>query len=142
MMLKVKVILSGRGTPSRGRKFLKNTDTAWSDACVGCMCLRCASAPSDAKKLLERSRGRGDRLRVGTLLGLVLRVGEAVRSAAVDLVLRGYLRRAQFLNYFADHRERIALVLGAVQDQEHAFGVLRPPVRVVAERAIDRALCH
>jgi hypothetical protein len=39
-------------------------------------------APSVAEKLFERSRSRGDRLRVGALLGLVLRVGEAVTGAA------------------------------------------------------------
>src|SRR4030095_13695603 len=90
-----------------------------SGACVSAV----PSAPSDAEKLLESSHGRGDRLRVGTLLGLVLRVGEAVRGAAVDLVLKGDLRRAQFLNYFVDHRERIDLVLRGVKDQQHAFGV-------------------
>ena len=44
-------------------------------------------APSDAEELLERSRGRGDRLRVGALLGLVLRIGEAVGGAAIDFQL-------------------------------------------------------
>src|SRR6266581_370600 len=42
-------------------------------------------AISDAEQLLERSRGRADRLRIGALLGLVLRGGKAVAGAAVDL---------------------------------------------------------
>jgi len=38
-------------------------------------------AISDAEQLLERSRGRADRLLVGALLGLVLRGGKAVAGA-------------------------------------------------------------
>jgi hypothetical protein len=68
------------------------------------------AAPSDAEELLERSRGRGDRLRVGALLCL-LRVGEAMARAAVDFQLEGDLRGAQFLDHFINDRERIALVL-------------------------------
>src|SRR5262245_22014601 len=93
---------------------------------------------SDAEQLLERPAGRGDRLRVGALLRLVLRGGEAVAGTAVDLELEGHLGAAQLLHHLVDRRERIALVLGAVQDQEHALGVLRPAFFMIAERPVDR----
>src|SRR6267154_882219 len=93
---------------------------------------------SDAEQLPERSRRRADRLFVGALLGLVLRRGKAVACAAVDLVLEGELRAAHLLDQPADRRERKALVLGAVQDQEHALRVRRPSGRAVAERAVYR----
>src|SRR5438093_12912553 len=93
---------------------------------------------SDAEQLLERSRGRADRLRIGALLGLVLRGGKAVAGAAVDLVLEGNLRAAQLVDQTVDCRERKARVLGAVQDQEHALGVRRPSRCAVAERAVNR----
>src|SRR5258706_13670085 len=96
------------------------------------------AAISDAEQLLERSRRRADRLRIGALLGLVLRGGEAVAGAAVDLVLEGDLRAAQLLDETVDRRERKASILGAVQDQEHALGVRRPSRRAVAERAVNR----
>src|SRR5216117_1939713 len=100
--------------------------------------LTAMTAISDAEQLLQRSRGRADRLRVGALLGLVLRGGKAVAGAAVDLVLEGELRAAQLLDQAVDGRERIARILGAVQDQEHALGVRRPSRRAVAERAVNR----
>src|SRR5262249_19928303 len=103
---------------------------------------RLSAAPSVAKHLLEEARGRGDRLRIGAFLGLVLRGREAVAGAAIDLVLKGDLRDPQFLDHLVDHRQWIAFVLGAVQDQEHALGVLRPSGRVVAERAVDRDIRH
>src|SRR2546428_13371713 len=93
---------------------------------------------SDAEQLLERSRGRADRLRIGALLGLVLRGGKAVAGAAVDLVLEGELRAAHLLDQTVDRRQRKARILGAVQDQEHALGVRRPSRRAVAERAGSR----
>src|SRR4029079_3880899 len=46
---------------------------------------------SDAEELLECPSGRGDRLRVGALLVLVLGRGEAVAGAAVNLQLEGNL---------------------------------------------------
>src|SRR6266700_6936813 len=95
---------------------------------------------SDAEQLPERSRGRADRLRIGALLGLVLRGGKAVAGAAVDLQLKGDLRTAQLLDQTVDRRERKAHILGAVQDQEHALGVRRPSRRAVAERAVNRAV--
>src|SRR5438874_645328 len=95
-------------------------------------------AISDAEQLLQRSRGRADRLRIGALLGLVLRGGKAVAGAAVDLVLEGNLRAAQLLDQAVDRRERKARILGAVQDQEHALRVRRPSRRAVAERAVNR----
>src|SRR6516162_10777815 len=85
----------------------------------------CAPPRSDTEKLLERSCGRSDRLRIGALLCLVLGGGEAVASAAVDLQLERDLPGAQLLDHAVDRGERIALVLRAVQDQVHAFGVLR-----------------
>src|SRR5713101_8885970 len=97
--------------------------------------LTAMAAISDAEQLLERSRRRADRLRIGALLGLVLRGGKAVAGAAVDLVLERELRAAQLLDQTVDGRERIAHILGAVQDQEHALGVRRPSRRAVAERA-------
>src|SRR5882762_5383571 len=100
--------------------------------------LTAMAAISDAEQLLERSRGRADRLRIGALLGLVLRRGKAVACAAVDLVLEGELRAAHLLDQAVDRRERKALILGAVQDQEHALGVRRPSRRAVAERAVNR----
>src|SRR5438093_302711 len=87
---------------------------------------------SDAEQLLEGSRGRADRLRIGALLGLVLRGGKAVAGAAVDLVLEGDLRAAQLLDQTVDCRERKARILGAVQGQEHALGVRRPSRRALA----------
>src|SRR5690242_7535805 len=80
---------------------------------------------SDTEQLLERSRRRADRLLVGALLGLVLRGGEAVGGAAVDLVLEGKLRGAQLIDQTVDRGERKARILGAVQDQEHALRVRR-----------------
>src|SRR3989441_10091341 len=114
--------------------------------CAGARCGAKArsSAPrkrviiSDAEQLLERSRGRADRLLVGALLGLVLRGGKAVAGAAVDLVLEGELRAAQLVDQTVDRRERKARILGAVQDQEHALGVRGPSRRAVAERAVNR----
>src|SRR5712671_2759234 len=100
--------------------------------------LTAMAAISDAEQLLERSRRRADRLRVGALLGLVLRGGKAVTRAAVDLVLEGELRAAHLLDQPVDRRERKALILGAVEDQEHAPGVRRPSRRAVAERAVNR----
>src|SRR5467141_3883283 len=96
------------------------------------------STISDAEQLLERSRCRADRLRIGAFLGLVLRAGKAVACAAVDLILEGNLRTAQLLDQTVDRRERKAHILGAVQDQEHALGVCRPSRRAVAERAVNR----
>src|SRR6266571_1337521 len=81
---------------------------------------------SDAEQLLERSRGRADRLHIGALFGLVLRGGKAVAGAAVDLVLEGELRAAHLLDQAVDGRERKAYILGAVQDQEHALGDRAP----------------
>src|SRR2546428_10816396 len=95
-------------------------------------------AISDAEQLLERSRCRADRLRIGALLGLVLRGGEAVAGAAVDLVLEGELRAAQLFDQAVDRGERKARILGAVQDQEHALGVRRPSRCAVAERTVNR----
>src|SRR6266850_7488615 len=99
---------------------------------------RVRPAISDAEQLLERSCRRADRLRIGALLGLVLRAGKAVARAAVDLILEGDLRGAQLLDQAVDRRQRIARVLGAVQDQEHALRVRRPSRRAVAERAVNR----
>src|SRR6266850_7767992 len=99
---------------------------------------RVRPAISGAEQLLERSCRRADRLRIGALLGLVLRGGKAVAGAAVDLVLEGKLRAAQLIDQAVDGRERKAHVLGAVQDQEHALGVRRPTRRAVAERAVNR----
>src|SRR6266545_4492275 len=93
---------------------------------------------SDAEQLLERSRGRADRLHISALLGLVLRGGKAVAGAAVDLQLEGDLRAAQLLDQAVDRGERKAHVLGAVQDQEHTLGARRPSRRAVAERAVYR----
>src|SRR5262249_60452493 len=90
------------------------------------------------EQLLERARGRGDRLCVGALLRLVLRAGEAVAGAAVDLELERHLGGAQLVDHAVDRGERKALVLGAVQDQGHAFDGLGPARCVVAERAVDR----
>src|SRR5207237_6306347 len=77
-------------------------------------------------------------LRIGALLGLVLRGGKAVACAAVDLQLEGDLRAAQLLDQTVDRCERKAHILGAVQDQEHSLGVCRPSRRAVAERAMNR----
>src|SRR5437899_8454063 len=93
---------------------------------------------SDTEQLLEGSRGRADRLRIGALFGFVLRGGKAVAGAAVDLILEGDLRAAHLLDQTVDRRERKAHILGAVQDQEHALGVRRPSRRAVAERAVNR----
>src|SRR6266699_6383025 len=97
---------------------------------------------SDAEHLLEGARARVDRLRVGALLVLAFRGGETVAGAAVDFELERDLRGAQLIDHLADHRERIALVLCAVQDQEPALGVLRPSRGVVVERAVDRDICQ
>src|SRR5215468_2091428 len=101
-----------------------------------------AAGPSDTEKLLERSCGRGDRLRIGALLCLVLWGGEAVAGAAIDLQLERDLPDTQFLDHAVDRSEWIAFVLSAVQDQIHAFGVLRPSFLVVPERAVDRDICN
>src|SRR5437879_10928724 len=93
---------------------------------------------SDTEQLLERSRCRADRLRIGALLGLVLRGGKAVAGAAVDLVLEGELRAAQLFDQAVDRGERKARILGAVQDQEYALGVRRPSRCAVAERTVNR----
>src|SRR5262249_46245825 len=103
---------------------------------------RRAPPRSDTEKLLERSCGPGDRLRIGALLCIVLWGGEAVTGAAVDLQLEGNLPGAQLLDHTVDCGEWIAFVFGAVQDQVHAFGVLRPSCLVVAERAVDRDICN
>ena len=63
-------------------------------------------------------------------------------GAAVNFQLEGDFRGTQLLDHLIDHRERIALVLGAVQDQEHALGVFCPTGRMVAERAVDRNVRH
>src|SRR5258705_12806965 len=90
------------------------------------------------KQFLERLRSRGDRLRIGALFVLALRRGEAVAGAAIDLVLERYLGGAQFLDHLVDDGERKAWVLGAVEDQVHALGILGPAGGVIAERAMDR----
>src|SRR5437899_11205360 len=59
---------------------------------------------SDTEQLLERSRCRADRLRIGALLGLVLRGGKAVAGAAVDLILEGDLRGTQLLDQRSEER--------------------------------------
>src|SRR6266702_5397091 len=140
---------SSRRKASSCASMTARTARASSDGTASWAAARCgakarSSAPrkrviiSDAEQLLERSRCRADRLRIGALLGLVLRGGKAVAGAAVDLVLEGDLRTAQLLDQAVDRRERKAHVLGAVQDQEHALGVRRPSRRAVAERAVYR----
>src|SRR5262249_31871677 len=79
----------------------------------------------------------GERFNVPGLWG-----GEAVAGAAVDLQLERDLPDTQFLDHTVDRSEWIAFVLSAVQDQIHAFGVLRPSFLVVAERAVDRDICN
>jgi len=63
-------------------------------------------------------------------------------GAAVDLQLEGDLPSAQLLDHAVDRGEWIAFVFGAVKDQVHTFGVLRPSCLVVAERAVDRDICN
>src|SRR5262245_18415273 len=92
----------------------------------------------DPEKLIQRPSGRGDGLRIGRLLVLVLRRREAVAGAAVYLELEAHVRTTQFVDHAVDGRERIALVLGAVQDQVHSLDVLGPSRLVAAERAVDR----
>src|SRR5262249_10296664 len=71
---------------------------------------------SDPEQILEGLRCLGDRLVVGALLGFVLRRGETMRGAAIDVELERRLGGAQLLDHFIDDRQRIARVLGAVLD--------------------------
>src|SRR5881296_1808735 len=114
---------SSRRKASSCASMTARTARASSGGTASCAGARCgararSSAPrkrvmtiSDAEQLLERSRRRADRLRIGALLGLVLRGGEAVAGAAVDLVLEGNLRAAQLVDQTVDCRERKARVL-------------------------------
>ena len=47
----------------------------------------------------------------------------------------------RYVDHIADGVD-IAFRLGAVKDQVHTFGVLRPSCVVVAERAVDRDICN
>src|SRR5580700_7831026 len=92
---------------------------------------------SDSEQLLERAPGGRFGLGDGPLFRLVLRFREAVRRAAVHLDLERRLRCLQLVDHMAE-LDRIVRVLGAVQDEEHALGILRPAGGVTAERAMDR----
>ena len=66
----------------------------------------------NSEQLLERARGRGDRLRVARSSALFLGVERAVAGAAVDLELEREFCAAQLLHHLVDDGKREALVLG------------------------------
>ena len=87
--------------------------------------------------LLERAPGGRLGLGDGALFRLVLRFREAVRRAAVKLDLERRLGGFELIDHMAE-LDRKVRVLGAVQDEKHALGILRPAGGVTAERAMDR----
>ena len=58
-------------------------------------------------------------------------------GAAVKLDLERHMVGGEIVDHVAE-LERIVGILGAVQDQVHALGVLGPALLVAAERAVDR----
>src|SRR6202166_4228829 len=60
-----------------------------------------------------------------------------MRRAAVKLDFERRLRSFQLVDHMAE-LDWIVRVLGAVQDEKHALGILRPAGGVTAERAMDR----
>src|SRR3984893_17461541 len=94
-------------------------------------------ARSDPEQLLERAPGGRFGLGDGPLFRLVLRFRKAVRRAAVKLDFERRLRSFQLVDHMAE-LDWIVRVLGAVQDEKHALGILRPARGVAAERAMDR----
>src|SRR4051794_23976866 len=91
------------------------------------------SIRSTSEGCFEEARRGADRQLVGTLLVLVFRYREAMAGAAVEFHLKFDLGLAQFLVDLGDLFEGIGDVLGSVQDQELALGVLRPTGRMVGE---------
>src|SRR5258708_28536241 len=77
-----------------------------------------------AEDFLEEARHRDLVLAVGPLFRRTVRIGEAVRGAAVDLELPIDLGGAKLLDQGIDLGERRHGVFGAVQDEDAALDVL------------------